>query len=141
MQKQQAKKEVGTMAETTVPAKKEQSLPSTREEGRTLSPPVDIFENADGLVVVADLPGVSKADVDIRVDKDVLTIKGRPQSVLTTNPEYREYELLGFFRQFTLGEVVDQNRIKAEMKHGVLMVNLPKKEQAKPKQIKVDVTS
>jgi HSP20 family molecular chaperone IbpA len=127
------------MAETTVPAKREESVPSTREEGRTLSPPVDIFENEDGLVVVADLPGVDKKDVDVRVEDNLLTIKATTNGISPVEPQYREYELLDFLRQFQLGDVVDQDRIKAELKHGVLIINLPKKEQAKPKQITVDV--
>jgi len=128
------------MPETTVPTKREEGAPATREEGRTLSPPVDIFENEDGLVVVADLPGVDKKDVDVRVENNVLTLKGSAKSIGSAEPQYREYQLLDFFRQFQLGETVDQDRIKAELKHGVLIINLPKKEKAKPKQISVDVS-
>jgi len=127
------------MKESTVPAKRDQTVPSTREESRTLSPPVDIFENKDGLVVVADLPGVEKDKVDVRVENNVLTIKGTTASTLPATPQYREYELLHFFRQFELSETMDQEKIKAEMKHGVLIINLPKKEAAKPKQIAVQV--
>ena len=127
------------MAETTVPTKREESVPSTREEGRTLSPPVDIFENEEGLVVVADLPGVDKKDVDVRVEDNLVTIKAKTNEISSVEPQYREYQLLDFLRQFQLGDVVDQDRIKAELKHGVLIINLPKKEQAKPKQITVDV--
>ena len=127
------------MAETTVPTKREESVPSTREEGRTLSPPVDIFENEEGLVVVADLPGVDKKDVDVRVEDNLLTIKAKTNEISSVEPQYREYQLLDFLRQFQLGDAVDQDRIKAELKHGVLIINLPKKEQAKPKQITVDV--
>ncbi len=128
------------MAETTVPAKREEkNVPSTREEARTLSPPVDIFENDDGLVVVADLPGVSKENVDVRVENNTLTIKGHAEGICPTEPQYQEFELLDFFRQFQLSEAVDQDRIKAELKNGVLMLHLPKKEQAKPRQITVNV--
>jgi len=127
------------MKESTVPVKREEQLPETREEARTLTPPVDIFENADGLVVVADLPGADKKDLDVRVENDVLTIKAKSNGVIPAEPQYREYELLSFFRQFQLSDTVDQEQIKAELKHGVLIVNLPKKEAAKPKQIKVAV--
>jgi HSP20 family protein len=133
-------KEVTTMKETTVPAKREEAVPDTREEQRTLTPPVDIFENEDGLVVVADLPGVDKGDLDIRVENGVLTIKASSNGVMPTDPQYREYQLLNFFRQFQLSDAVDQERIKAELKHGVVILNLPKKEQAKPKQISVEVS-
>lgn len=133
-------KEVANMKEGTVPAKREETLPDTREEQRTLTPPVDIFENEDGLVVVADLPGVDKEYVDVRVENSVLTIKATTKGVMPTDPQYREYQLLNFFRQFQLSDVVDQERIKAELKHGVLILNLPKREQAKPKQIAVEVS-
>lgn len=129
------------MAETTIPAKHEESAPSTREESRTLSPPVDIFENTDGLVVVADLPGVDKNDVDIRVENGTLTIEANSKGSLPAEPQYREYQLLNFFRQFQISEAVDQENIKAELKHGVLILDLPKKEQAKPKKIEVKVTA
>lgn len=128
------------MKETTVPAKSEEMVPDTREETRTLVPPVDIFETDEGLAVVADLPGVEKSDVDVRVENDILTLKATPKSGLAVEPQYREYQLLNFFRQFQLSEAVDQERIKAEMKNGVLIIRLPKREEAKPKQINVKVS-
>jgi len=127
------------MKETTVPANGEQTAPDTREAQRTLTPPVDIFENKDGLVVVADLPGVEKSDLDIRVENNVLTMKAAAREIAPAEVQYREYQLLNFFRQFQLSETVDQDRIKAELKHGVLVLDLPKKEQAKPRQIAVEV--
>ncbi|MCD6288853.1 MAG: Hsp20/alpha crystallin family protein [Candidatus Hydrogenedentes bacterium] len=128
------------MKESTVPAKQETTIPDTREEQRTLAPPVDIFENDEGLVVVADLPGVGKDGLDVRVENDVLTIKAAAASDIPVEPQYREYRLLNFFRQFQLSDEVDQERIQAELKHGVLTLTLPKKEQAKPKQIAVKVS-
>jgi HSP20 family molecular chaperone IbpA len=135
-------KEVLTMKETTVPEKtqQEQPVPDTREETRTLVPPVDIFENKDGLVVVADLPGVDKDEADVRVENAILTIKASAKSDLPGEPLRHEYELMNYFRQFQLSEEVDQEKIKAEMKHGVLILNLPKREESKPKQITVQVS-
>jgi len=100
---------------------------------------VDIFENEDGLVVVADLPGVDRQSLDVRVENSVLTIKAPAKGTMPSDPQYREYQLFPFFRQFQLSDTVDQERIKAELKHGVLILSLPKKEQAKPKQIEVKV--
>jgi len=128
------------MRESTVPVRKEETVAATREERRTITPPVDIFENADGLVVIADLPGVEKSDLDVRVEEDVLTIKASAKSAMTVDTQAREYELGNFYRQFQLSDVVNQERIKAELKHGVLVLNLPKKEQAKPKHITVEVS-
>ncbi|HOJ34637.1 MAG TPA: Hsp20/alpha crystallin family protein [Candidatus Hydrogenedentes bacterium] len=125
---------------TTVPVKAEKQVPETREETRTLTPPVDIFEIDDGLAVVVDLPGVDKSGVDIRVENNILTIKGTVDHKTAGDPVYKEFELLNYYRQFQLGEKVDQNKIHAEMKGGVLTIYLPKVEEAKPKKISVKVS-
>jgi HSP20 family protein len=111
----------------------------TREQDRYITPPVDIFETKDGLVVVADLPGVDRSALDVRVADGVLTLQAKTQPVAPGTPVQREYELLHFFRQFELPEQVDADRISAELKHGVLALQLPKKEKAKPKAIEVRV--
>jgi len=126
--------------QTTVPVKAEKQVPETREETRVLTPPVDIFEIDDGLVVVFDLPGVDKSAVDIRVENSILTIKGSVSHEAHGDPVYKEFELLSYYRQFQLGEKVDQNKIRAEMKGGVLTIYLPKVEEAKPKKISVKVS-
>jgi HSP20 family protein len=130
---------MAAMKETTVPQKVDQKAPDTREEERTLVPPVDIFETADGLAVVADLPGVSKEDVEIHVDNNLLTMKGKAKSVLSGDPLAREYQLRNFFRQFELSDKVDRDNIRAEMKFGVLSVFLPKVKEQIPKKITVNV--
>lgn len=110
---------------------------ATREETRYIAPPVDIFETEDALVVVADLPGVKSEEVDIRVEDNILTIKGKadyspPAAILRG-----EFNLQGYYRQFQLSDEVDQEKISAESKNGVLTIRLPKAEKSKPKQIKV----
>lgn len=128
------------MKETTVPAATPQAeVPDTRESSRTLTPAVDIFEHEDDLVVVADLPGVEKDQVDVRVDDSILTLKATAKSSLPGDPTYREYSLLNYFRQFELSDKVDRDHIKAQMKHGVLSISLPKREEEKPKRITVEV--
>jgi HSP20 family protein len=131
------------MAEKTVPTTQTNGGASRREETRAqeryITPPVDIFETKDGLVVVADLPGVEPSALDVRVADGVLTLQARTQHVAPGTPVQREYELLHFFRQFELPDQVDADRISAELKHGVLALQLPKKEKAKPKQIEVKV--
>ena len=133
------------MAEKTIPTASEEKTPisqeETRQEERYLSPPVDIYESNEGLTVVADLPGVDKADIDVRVDENILTIKGKSKHISPGDPISREYSLLNFFRQFQLGEGVDQEKISADLKHGVLTLQLPKTEKVKPKMIKVSVAS
>jgi len=130
------------MKETTIPEKTEPKVPATREESRTLVPPVDIFETEDALVVIADLPGVDKGATDVRVEDDVLTIKATAKTCekgCTGEPVRREYELHDYFRQFQLGEQINQEKIRAELKYGVLTVHLPKVEQVKPRKIEVKV--
>ena len=132
------------MPEKTIPIKKEQKRPlnkeQTRQEERYLSPPVDIFDTAEGLTVVADLPGVEKNDLDVGVHDNILTIKGKPKHIIQGTPISREYSLMNFYRQFQLGEEVDQEKITADLTQGVLTLHLPKAEKAKPKKIKINIT-
>jgi HSP20 family protein len=116
-------------------------MAATREEGRYLSPPVDIYEDEESLVVLADLPGVDQDGVNVSIDEGILTIQGRLTEVARPEPLYREYTLHSFHRQFQLGDQVDQARISGELKHGVLTIRLPKSEKAKPKQIQVKISS
>jgi len=129
------------MAESTVPVtqQEESTIPATRDTSRCVVPPVDIYETPDGLAVVADLPGVESKDVDIRVENNVLTIRGKVIARENGDRIYAEFELCDFLRQFQLSQEVDQEKISAETKNGVLTVHLPKQEAAKPRQIEVKV--
>ncbi len=129
------------MKETTIPVKTEtRRVPDTRSATKTLRPPVDIFETNEGLTVIVDLPGVQKEDIQIQIENEILTIKATPKSQLTLEPFYREFELYPYFRQFQLSDKADQEKVKAELKNGVLIIQIPKKEEAKPKQIPVTVS-
>jgi HSP20 family molecular chaperone IbpA len=131
------------MAEKTVANRGRTQTPPSREETRSderyVTPPVDIYETAEGLVVKADLPGVAKDGLDVRVENNLLTIRGKAAHAAPGDPIYREYGLINFFRQFELNDKVDQQRISAELKHGVLTLNLPKAAEAKPRRIEVKV--
>jgi HSP20 family molecular chaperone IbpA len=131
------------MAERTVATpttqKGEVTRESTRNQERYISPPVDIYETPQGLMVMADLPGVTKDTLDVRVDNNILTIRGLAHHLGVGEPVHREYELINFFRQFEVGEKIDQGKISAELKHGVLILALPKAEEAKPRRIEVNV--
>ena len=131
------------MAEKTVATHSQQSMTPSREETRSqeqyVTPPVDIYETPEGLVVKADLPGVARDSMDIRVENNLLTIRAKAAHVAPGEPIYREYGLVNFFRQFELNERVDQSKISAELNHGVLTLNLPKAEEAKPRKIDVKV--
>jgi HSP20 family molecular chaperone IbpA len=131
------------MAEKTVATsttqKGEVTRESTRNQERYVSPPVDIYETPQGLIVMADLPGVTKDTLDVRVDNNILTIRGLAHHRGVGDAVQREYELMNFFRQFELGEKIDQGKISADLKHGVLTLDLPKAEEAKPRRVEVKV--
>ena len=110
---------------------------ATRSQEVFAPPPVDIYEDEQGLVVVADLPGVEPGGLDVRVEQGVLTIQGRTQALATGTPLHREYELPGFFRQFQLPEEIDAGRIEAALTQGVLTLRLPRAAPAPPRRIDV----
>src|SRR5438128_276097 len=107
-------------------------------------PPVDIFEDAEAIRIIAEVPGVKPEDVTISLEDNVLTIKGSKQQVAEERTErvHRYERTYGTFeRSFTLPATVDASNIKATYEHGVLTVTLPKVEKAKPRQIEVQVAS
>ena len=131
------------MAEKTVAVPETQDM-TTKPEGtrmreRYVTPPVDIYETSEKLVVMADVPGVTSDHLDVRVDNHVLTIRAQTSRAFPGEPTYREYELVNYFRQFELSDKVNVSKISADLKHGVLTLSLPKAEEAKPRQIAVTV--
>jgi HSP20 family protein len=132
------------MAEKTVATTNNQEMATqpegTRTQERYVTPPVDIYEMPDGLVVTADLPGVAHNRLDIRVENNVLTIRAQADHASAVEPTYREYQLVNYFRQFELSDKVNQEKISADLKHGVLTLMLPKAEEAKPRKIAVAVS-
>jgi HSP20 family protein len=110
----------------------------------TWSPTVDIFETENELVVKADLPDLNEKDLDVRVENNMLTIRGErklEQSVSEDNYVRVERAYGSFSRSFSLPNTVNADAIKAEYHNGVLTVGMPKREESKPKQIKVSVAS
>jgi len=106
----------------------ERELPATRE-GIELAPPVDIYENKDELLLVADLPGVGPEGVSIDYDAPELRIRARREEGVDGAAEY--------FRAFRVDERVDANGIEAELKHGVLYIHLKKSEELTPRRVEV----
>jgi HSP20 family protein len=110
--------------------------------GGSWAPAVDIFEQGHDIVLKAELPGVDPKDVDIRLENNVLSLRGQRKfenEVKKENYHRVERSYGSFSRSFTLPSVVDQNNIKAEFKDGMLKLVLPKREEAKPKQIEINV--
>ncbi len=108
------------------------------------APAVDIYETEHELVVKADLPDVDPKDLDIRVENNVLTIRGERKFEKKVNEEnYLRVERAygSFARSFTLANSANSDAIKADYQNGVLTLTIPKKEEAKPKQIKINVAT
>jgi HSP20 family protein len=114
------------------------------DEGTTSwSPAVDIYETDNEIVLKAELPEVNQKDIDIQIENSTLTIQGERKSDTTIKQEnyHRIERAYGRFnRSFTLPNLVDQEKIKAEYRDGVLKIELPKREERKHKQIKVTLS-
>ena len=124
--KVQEKAEVERNSEPTKPAKQ-------------FVPAVDIFESAEAVTLLADMPGVSKEGVDIKLEEGILTLKGTAVEHVTEGRRelLREYEVGDFNRRFTISEAIDQNKISASIANGVLKVVLPKVKPVQPRKIEV----
>jgi HSP20 family protein len=122
----QQKRELEKKEETTIPA-------------RVFLPSADIYETNDALNVVLEMPGVEKNSVEVRVEDGVLKIDGRLDfsKYQGLQPLYTEYNVGHYSRSFRLSSKIDQNKIGAELKDGVLSLVLPKVEEAKPRTIQV----
>ena len=122
----QQKREVESKQEATIPA-------------RVFVPATDIFETDEALTVILEMPGVDKDKVYVKVENDVLKIEGwidfsRYEGL---QPVYTEYNIGNYARSFQLSSKIDQDRISAELRDGVMTLVLPKSEKAKPRKIAV----
>lgn len=129
-------------ARTDMQKTEQGSVPAVPEQTRTgpvYSPAVDIFENENAITVLADMPGVIAEDLSIDLRESVLTLSGRVTPAAGSKEQHvlREYYDGRFYRQFALTEVIDQSKIDAHLTEGVLRLELPKVEKAKPRQITV----
>jgi HSP20 family protein len=106
----------------------------------TWTPPVDIYETSDALVLTVELPGVAKEDVNIEIHQNTLMLRGqrKPEAGVQEDRYHRVERAYGNFqRSFTLPMMVDQNKVQASYKDGILELRLPKSEAAKPKRIAI----
>jgi HSP20 family protein len=122
----QQKRELEKKEETTIPA-------------RIFLPTTDIYEAREALTVLLEMPGVEKKNVEISVEDGVLNVRGRLDLAKYQGlmPLHTEYNVGHYSRSFRLSSKIDQNKIDAEMKDGVLSLTLPKIEEAKPRTIRV----
>jgi len=122
----QQKREIEKKQESTVPA-------------RTYLPTTDIFETQQELTVVMEMPGVDNQNVEVTVENDVLSVAGRIDfsKYEGLQPVYTEYNVGHYARSFQLSSKIDQGKITADLKDGVITLTLPKAEEAKPRKITV----
>ena len=122
----QKKRELENKEESTIPV-------------RLFVPVADIYEAEHDLTIILEMPGVEKRNVDIRVEDGVLSVEGRLDltKYQGLQPLYTEYNIGHYARSFRLSSKIDQTKIAAEMKDGVLSLKLPKVEEAKPRSIKI----
>ncbi len=105
---------------------------------RNYQPAADVIERPDRFQIVADVPGARQEDIDIRVEENTLTLHARVAERAQPGRALRsEYNVGDFRRMFRLGEGIDATQISAELAHGVLTVNLPKREQSRSRRIEV----
>ena len=114
-------------------------MPETTAGGRIYRPLADVVETDEGVTLMLEMPGVSAEDVDITLEKRVLTIRGKVRHASPENLQlaYAEYGEGDYERAFTLSDDFDPEKIGAEVSHGVLTVTLPRAAEAKPKKIAV----
>jgi HSP20 family protein len=132
------------MAETELKPKAKEEVPAQAERvrpGRVFLPGVDIFETPEALTLVVDMPGVPGDKVTLDIKDNHLTISGEitPPQAPGEKLLLQEYYTGDFHREFHLGAIIDQAKIEASMKDGVLRLLLPKAEKAKPRKIEVKV--
>jgi len=117
-----------------------QALQTAREaDTRAVLPRVDVFEDASGITLLADLPGVPRDKLELKVEGDTLLLEGavQPQTPEGLEAVYAEVRIPRFRRSFTLSRELDTQRIDANLKDGVLTLRIPKQAQAQPRRITV----
>ena len=109
------------------------------EQRMLFNPPIDIYDSEEGLILEADLPGVSLETLDLQIEDNKLTLFGRVRTRLPAGarPVHQEYSVGDFLRSFILSDNVDHERITAKLNNGVLRVELPRAEETKPRRIQV----
>ena len=119
------------------PAAANEPLPQQRH----VVPPVDVFETESSITLLADLPGVQREQLHVRVDGDSLVLEATAATAGPENMElvYGEQQYAAYRRQFTLSRELDTARIEAQLRDGVLRLTIPKAEEAKPRRIQVQV--
>jgi len=117
--------------------KYQDKTPEQVQERPWVAPRVDIYENDDEVLLLADVPGVHKDSLTINLDKEQLTLEARQEETQAGEPLGREYQAVDYRRSFIVPPGIDGTKISADLNNGVLSLHLPKSEGLKPRQIEV----
>ena len=130
------------MTELNTPKAVEDMTNNAPLDSRAMMPRVDVLENESGITILADLPGVAKENLEIKLEGDALVIEGtmKPVALGKLEPVYAEVRLARYRRSFTLSRELDASRIEANLKDGVLNLRIPKQTKAQPRRISVQVS-
>jgi len=122
--------------QTTAPSTSEQR---ERESQRAVLPRVDVYEDESGITLLADLPGVPRENLELKVEGDTLWVEGtvKPHTPEGLEPVYAEVRVPRFRRSFTLSRELDTSKVDANLKDGVLTLRIPKQQQAQPRRIQI----
>ena len=118
--------------------------PSRDRGENSVFPKINVVENADDYTLTAEVPGMKENDIHVEIEDGTLTLTGRHDEKKETEEKtyrIREFQSRGFERSFRLGDGIDPDGVSARIRNGILMVALPKKEEAKPKSVKVKIES
>lgn len=126
-------------SESQVPSEKGQNEERARSAQPTFAPRADILEDSEKVTILLDMPGVGPEGLEVNLDQDTLSVEGRMEVKMVANLKlaHREFGAGTYRRTFTISNAVDRDRIAASIKHGVVELTLPKKEELKPKKIPV----
>ena len=118
-------------------SKHSETAPERVEQRPVSTPRVDVYENANELLVLADIPGANQNDISIQLEKGQLTIEARRKDDIDANPLVAEYRPADYVRVFSVPQGIDANKIDAQVAAGVLRLRLPKSDALKPRRIEV----
>lgn len=118
-------------------SKYEERAPERVQQRVTITPRVDVYENANELLLLADVPGVNKEGISIQLEKGQLTIEASRAEEKTGSPLVAEYRTIDYARVFAIPQGIDASKIDAQLSGGVLRLRLPKSEALKPRRIEV----
>lgn len=124
-----------------VTTQESKAVTESKETERPIRPPVDIFEDATGITLQADMPGVAKDRLDVKIDNDTLSIEGGMDIAMPAGMEalYADVRSTHYQRNFSLSSELDGDKVEASLKDGVLILRIPKREKYKPRKIEVRV--